>query len=244
MSQIAQRQQYSTAPQSRWLDVHPSLGISLMDHLFNRLDGAYPNRWKSSFKGEQAIANWRESWAEIFEEEGLSFEEVKFGLKECRVKYEWPPSIAEFVKACRPQVNYDAALYEAVEQMRLRSEGRDEWKNPAIFWAAVAVGEYDMLNMSHGQLINRFTHAYEKVIRGKIDPVPARALSLPAPGKSYAAPEVVQREIEKVRALQKPIGNKDWAHRILERVKNGEKLAYMTVKMAKQALGIKEEAAA
>lgn len=210
-----------------------------MDHLFNRLDGAYPNRWRASFPTDQAIANWRESWAETFDEAGLTPEEVKAGLKRCRTKHEWPPSVAEFVKACRPPVNYDAALYEATQQLRIRAEGKDKWSNPAFFWAAVKVGEYDMLNTGHGQLIKRFMMALDEVLEGEIQPVPARAIALPAPGKSTALPETVRREVEKVRALQKEQGNKEWAHRILERVKHGDKtLAYASVKMAKQALGM------
>lgn len=236
MTAIAERQPISTAPHSSWLEAHPSLGISPMDHLFNRLDGAYPNRWRSSFPSNQAIANWAESWAEAFEEVGLKFDEVKAGLKRCRTKYDWPPSVAEFIKACRPPVNYDAALYEACQQLRLRADGKDQWTNPAFFWAAVKVGEFDMLNTGHGQLIKRFAAALDEVLEGEISPVPARAIALPAPGKTRAQPERVRAEVEKAKALQKGVGNKDWAHGVLERMKGKDKPTLTVLDMAKRAL--------
>ena len=225
--------------QSHWLEPHPSLGISLMDHLFNRLDGAYPNRWRSSFPNEHAIANWRESWAEAFEEEGLTPDDVKGALCACRKLYDWPPSIAEFVKACRPPVNYDAALYEATQQLRLRAEGKDQWSNPAFYWAAIKIGEFDMLNTGHAALIKRFSAALDEVLRGDVAPVPARAIALPAPGRGRASKEAVRQAVEKVKALNHVPGNKEWAKRILEKK---DKVSITVRDMALRALKAPEEA--
>jgi hypothetical protein len=94
-------QTLSTQPFSKWFEVHPGLGISMMDHLFNRLDGAYPHKWRSAFPNQQAIDNFCESWAEAFEEEGITPNDVKVGLKACRNTFDWPPSCAEFIKACK-----------------------------------------------------------------------------------------------------------------------------------------------
>lgn len=240
MNAITERTMLSTAPQSRWLDVHPALGISMMDHLFNRLDGAYPTRWRAAFPSQQAIDNWRESWAESFEEERLTPEDVKAGLKTCRKRYDWPPSIAEFVKACRPEINVDAALYEAAQQLRLRREGKDEWSDPAIYWAAVKVGEFDILNQPHSALVKRFSAALDEVLgQDQIPSVPARMVALAAPGKTTASPERVEAEMQKVRATQKPVGNKDWAKAIIERAKKKDGgVTIAVLNMARTALGI------
>lgn len=239
MNAIAESRSFSTAPHSRWLDVHPALGISLMDHLFNRLDGAYPNRWRSAFANDQAIHNWAESWAETFEEVHLTPEEVKVGLKRCRTKFDWPPSVAEFVKACRPPVNYDAALYEACQQLRLRADGKDQWTNPAFFWAAVKVGEYDMLNTGHSQIIKRFSAALDEVLDGDVQPVPARVAALPAPGQTRAQPERVHEEVAKAKALHKENpGSKKWALAILKRAEGKDKPTIAVVDMARRALGM------
>lgn len=214
--------------------------ICLIDHLFNRLDGAYPIRWRSAFPEEQAIANWRESWAEAFDEEGLTPDEVRLGLKACRKRYDWPPSIAEFVKACRPRIDYDAALYEATQQLHMRAEGRDEWTNPAFYWAAVKVGEFDMLNLSHGALIKRYTAALDSVLaQDQIPGVPPRSVALPAPGRGRASPERVEAAMREVRATTKEPGNKRWAERIVERDKAGEKIALGVLRMAQAALSLR-----
>lgn len=224
------------APMSAWLSVHPTLGISLMDHLYNRLDGAYPRRWREQFPTEQAIANWRESWAETFDAEGLTPAEVKAGLAECRTRYDWPPSVAEFVKACRPAINVDAALCEAVEQLRQRNEGRDQWTNPAFYWAALRVGTFDMLNLPHAQLVKRFAAALADVMRDEVKPVPPRAEALPAPGKATASPERVAAHLAQLRALRTVPAGRQWAVRLLERYERGEKISPACVDMARRAL--------
>jgi hypothetical protein len=61
------------------------------------------------------------------------------------------------------------------------------------------------------------------------------ALSEPA-----ADPERMRAEISKLAALKTTTvrqGNRDWAHRILDRQKSGQKISPTVVQMAKQALG-------
>ncbi|UXC34800.1 replication protein P [Cupriavidus gilardii] len=229
----------SMSKRSLWLEPHPALRIPLIDHLFNRLDGAYPIRWRSAFADPQSIANWREAWAEAFDEEGLTPEDVRNGLKACRKRYDWPPSVSEFIKACRPEVNVDAALYEATQQLRLRAEGRDQWSNPAIYWAAIKVGEFDMLNLSHGALVKRFGAALDAVLaQDQIPDVPARLAALPAPGRAVAAPERVEAAVKEVRALHRVPGDKRWAQRIVDRDQAGSKVPYGVLQMARSALGL------
>ena len=73
-----------------------------MDSLFIRFDAIYPARWRSAFTSEQAVINWREVWAGVFVDEGITSEEIARGLKACLKTYDWPPSLTEFLKVCRP----------------------------------------------------------------------------------------------------------------------------------------------
>jgi hypothetical protein len=118
---------------SRWFEPVPALGdLALMDHLFNRLDGAYPHKWRSAFPNEQAIDNWKVSWCEAFDAEGIEPQDIKAGLKACRSQYDWPPSCAEFIKACRPSVDRMVAYYEAVIGLQVREKGEmGTWSHPA-----------------------------------------------------------------------------------------------------------------
>lgn len=135
---MAQTETLSTSRLNAWLEPHPRLdGIAMIDHLFNKLDGLYPHRWRSAFANDQAIANWRETWADGFAEEGVTPEEIRRGLSQCRRRFDWPPSFAEFLSACRPPINPEAAYHEAVKQMRNRASGADAWSHPATlscFW--------------------------------------------------------------------------------------------------------------
>ena len=77
-------------------------GLSVMDSLFSRFDATYPSRWRAAFTSEQAVANWRDVWAGVFADEGITPVEIQRGLKACLKTYDWPPSLTEFLKVCRP----------------------------------------------------------------------------------------------------------------------------------------------
>lgn len=195
--------QSSTSRLAQWLDPHPKLdGIALIDHLFNKLDGLYPHRWRSAFASEQAIANWRESWAESFAEEGITLQEIKAGLKACRTKFAWPPSFAEFMSACRQPIDFEAAFCEACEQLRQRESGNDKWSHPAIYWAAVTVGHFDMRNATWGGIKARWTAVLQAELDKREWPeVPPRLEALPAPGKSSVPQEEAQRRIAEIQKM-------------------------------------------
>ena len=87
-----------------WLQKHPTLGVSLMDHLYSKLDAMYPIRWRSAHPNEISVNNWRDTWAEAFEEENIMPHQIKKGISECRRLYDWPPSLTEFLQACTTTV--------------------------------------------------------------------------------------------------------------------------------------------
>ncbi|NKJ45849.1 hypothetical protein CIC12_03640 [Burkholderia sp. SG-MS1] len=213
-----------------------------MDHLFNRLDGAYPNRWRAAFPNEYAVSNWREAWAEAFDEEGITTQMISDALRACRKTYDWPPSLAEFLKVCKPAVDADAALHEAVEQMRARQHGKDEWSHPAIFWAAVKVGEFDMLGQTFAALKPRFESALRKVLDGgEFQPVPARVPALQGPSAAESTREHGRNRLDGLRASEilKSIttgGSAEWAQRIIATEKATGRVPLNKLKIAKQAI--------
>jgi len=198
-----QPQTSSTSPLSVWLDPHPALdGVALIDHLFNRLDGLYPHKWRSAFANERAIANWRQAWAEGLSDEGVTLEEVRAGLRACR-RQDWPPSFAEFFKACRPPIDYQSALIEAVEQMARRESGRDRWSHPAIYWAAVKIGAYDLSRKTLKELDAEWRKAFgDQMAIGQWPEIPERLPALPAPGQTHSR-EVGKESIQAMLARLK-----------------------------------------
>lgn len=83
-----------------WFETIPALGVTAIDHLFNRLDGMYAGKWRQSFTHPDSIGNWRNAWAEGLFSRHITPQQVKRGLVNCVEMYAWPPSLTEFIKAC------------------------------------------------------------------------------------------------------------------------------------------------
>jgi hypothetical protein len=88
-------------PSSQWLRIHPGLGISLIDHLYNKLDAMYPLQWRRAHTNEASVQNWKETWADAFDKKGITREQIAVGISECLELYDWPPSLKQFLDACR-----------------------------------------------------------------------------------------------------------------------------------------------
>ncbi|MBL0011307.1 MAG: hypothetical protein IPP22_10560 [Nitrosomonas sp.] len=110
-----------------------------VDEIFKRFHGRFGNRFFAEYStgklnrdGEDVgVVNARNVWAE--ELAGFTPEEIKRGMS---VQYPFMPDCDKFKLACRPTIDYEQAHIEAVEQMQQRKTGKDEWSNPAIYWAA------------------------------------------------------------------------------------------------------------
>jgi hypothetical protein len=212
---------------SKWFEVHPKLQISMMDHLYNRLDGAYPHKWRSNFPDQASIDNWATSWAETFEEERITLEEVAAGLKYCRKNLEWPPSIAEFVKACRPSINPLTAYYEAVAGCQARQRGEvGVWSHPAVYWASVPLS-YDLLSQSYSQIKLRWEKSFEdQMNKGEWDEIKKPLVALPPPSKGKTSNHEAAKTLRDIGASEILTINKSdtaWYRKILDRVKKGDK---------------------
>lgn len=173
--------------------------LSIMDRLFNKLDGMYPHKWRSAFASESAIQNWRDSWSEGFVEDNMTPHEIKRGIDACRQLYAWPPSLSEFVQACRPPLDHSSAYFEAVAQLRNREFGNDVWSDKAIYWAAVRIGQFDLCAMSYDRIKGRWSNALNAAIADDMLPeVPPKCLALPAPGKTTTTQEVGRERMDKI----------------------------------------------
>ncbi|MDP1941269.1 MAG: replication protein P [Gallionella sp.] len=196
---------------NQWLQVmnwgDASKPLSLMDRLFNRMDGAYPHKFRSAFANQQAIQNWREAWSDKFSRAGLSLNEVAEGIDRCTDLYDWPPSLPEFMKACRPSIDCERAFIEAVEQMRKRASGSDSWSSPVVYWAAASLGS-DLSNSHYSAISKRWAAALDKasarIKSGELpNEVPARLEALPAPGRQSISEE---QAIANIAMLKQMLG--------------------------------------
>lgn len=231
-----------------WFQPHEILdGKSMMDHLYNRLDGAYPHKWRSNFPSPEAIDNWSTSWAEAFEDEGVKPTDIKVGLRACRTKYDWPPSCSEFIKACKPAVDSMVAYYEAVAGVQARGLGKPGvWSHPAIYWASVPLS-FDLGSLPFTQIKTRWERALaEQMDKGEWELIPEPMLALADIGKTVLSKEKAEKLMREFKAsdvVKKASDKTDhlrWAKNILRREKEKDKtLSVLQIRFARDALGAK-----
>lgn len=179
-------------------------------------------RWETGrldSKGfDEGILNAKKVWAEDLA--GYTPEEITRGLQ---TRYDYPPSVDEFMRACRPSLDYERAFVEAVEQMVLRKTGKDRWSNPAVFWAAVKLGS-DLTNFPYPAIKGRWKSALDKVTEeirnGDLSPeIPPRVRALPAPGKTSISPEEVKKRFAEIyEILDRKVVGKACPDTVLERM--------------------------
>lgn len=213
-----------------------------MDHLYNRLDGLYPHKWRSNFPTPDAIENWSVAWAEAFEEEQIGPKAIKAGLKACRTRYEWPPSCAEFMKACKPSVDPMVAYYEATTGIQARKNGEmGKWSHPAVYWAAMPMS-FDLSSQTYSQMKGRWEKSFaDEMEKGEWEPIPQPMVALPAPGKADLSREKATASLRNLGAsgILSNTGRdqKRWARKLLEREAEGDKtLTSLQIKFAREAL--------
>jgi len=198
----------TTSEQSKviWLATSPKFkGKKPIDYLFEKLDLLYPKRWKDQFDSPSRVDLSKQCWGEELDEQGITFDEVKQGLKRCISMYDWPPSFPEFIKACRPSIDYERAFLEAIEQMRLRDNGKDQWSNPAIYWAAVKLGS-DLKNNPYQSIKTRWKEALDKSVdevKSGVLPstIPPRLTALPSLGKTSISPEESKKRFAEIHEI-------------------------------------------
>lgn len=217
-----------------------------MEALYDRLDGAYPHKWRSNFPTAEAIDNWQVSWAEAFEEEGIKPSDIRAGLKACRAKYDWPPSCAEFIKACKPSVDSMTAYYEALAGIESRKRGEiGKWSHPAVYHAAMPLA-FDLTSQTFSQMKGRWEQALsEQMSRAEWPAIPVPMVALPAPDRSPHARKIATQVLSELGAssIGKSATGRDekrWAKKIFERKAQGDKtLSPLQVNFAREAMGAK-----
>lgn len=195
--------------------------------------------------GNKFTDMWREiepesikrAWGEDLA--GYTADELKKGLEWCKTQ-KWPPTLPEFMTACRPVIDARTEWAEACEQMRIRLEGKgaDAWTRPQVYWAAVAIGWYDLNSTAWEQISARWKAA---VATAKADPIPEYRAALPAPGKQVVTREEAKDRMAEIRGAVAAVGTTKagtkWAYALMEREANGESLVHIAAQSWREVLG-------
>lgn len=67
--------------------------------LHRKLSLAYLGKFANSFPDQETIDEWVVMWAEGLA--GMDGEQIKHGLLYCQRNHEWPPTMGEFIAACK-----------------------------------------------------------------------------------------------------------------------------------------------
>ena len=216
-------------------------GLSAIQHLWNRLQGMYPGQWSRLFPDAVSITNWEEAWAAAFAKEGLTPRDITTGIDNSMGMYTWPPSLPEFLKACRPNLIPEVAFLEAARGMLDRSRGEPGvWTHPAIFWAAVRVGQHDVMNLGYAVIKTRWENALRDVLLARHwDDIPPVAVALPAPGNTQADRDEAARRMREMSAAgvltQSGRDPRQWVQKVLDRPRCSITVRQMAERAAKAA---------
>lgn len=198
-------------------------GKTLMEHLYGRFNGMYPYLWKANFTDMDAITDWEISWAEAFADEGIKPDDIATGLKGCRTMFPKPPSLTEFLGACRPYLEPSTAFHEAVAGMQTRAKGESfAYSHPAIFFAAIAAGQHDIMNGSYVGMQERWKKALAAQLAKKTWPeIPAPVKALPPPVVSKA--EAIKENKKVMQMVEEAVSVKpglSWVHNVFSKHKH------------------------
>lgn len=209
-----------------------------IESLFERMHLAYGTRFADQWRGTDPRALQR-YWAEKLGT--LTADELKAGVAKLD-SLDWPPTLPQFLKLCRPGVDPVAAYYEAVAGVQARERGEvGTWSHPAVYWTAVKIGAFDLKNHGYAALKARWERELSEQLRRDTWPeisVPAQAL--PAPGRSELSREKAAAMLKQLGAEgvlnQDRVDHKRWAKRILARIAAGEQVLLVQAQMAREAL--------
>ena len=208
-----------------------------IDALFTKMFAMYGNKFSDMWRGFD-IDSIKTTWAA--ELGRLSRDELAHGVSQL-VNQEWPPTLPQFMKICRKNIDPLAAYYEAINGVVARERGEiGEWSHPAIFWASVKVGAFDLKGQSYQQIKSRWETALQAQIdAGTWKDIPEALIALPAPPTQATAAiaDKFMEEIDVIKTAESKTDHKIWAKLIMQRHKAGDKsLSHIQISFAKEAL--------
>lgn len=199
-----------------------------------------------AYYGNKFLDMWRDGdmdsvkqmWAN--EMGKLTNEQLKRGF-DSLITREWPPTLPEYIKLCKPSTDATKAYYEAVNGLAERQRGNlGDWSHPAIYWAATKLA-FDLKSQPYSSIKARWEKTLsDEMDKGEWPAIPEPMIALPPPGKAELSKERAKQMLTDLGASE--IFNQKgdplrWARKILQRVARGEVLPDVSIKSAKEVLG-------
>lgn len=214
-----------------------------VESLFDKMSYAYGMRFVDQWVGIDTECVKRH-WAEALGV--LTTQELTRGVQNLATR-DWPPTLPEFLKLCRPVVDPIVAYHEAAEQGALRDRGEmDLWSSPAIFWAWMKVGRTAFNQVPYAMLKGRWEAALKaELAKTEHEPIPPQMKAMPAPGRGVTSIEQARHLLAgftlgtRQQTAIVAADPKAWARAIIAKRDRGEPLELVQIKDAERALGIR-----
>ena len=208
-----------------------------IDALFTKMLMLYGNKFSDMWRNLD-LNSIKALWAEELGK--LTRDEFAKGAN-LLIEQEWPPTLPQFIKLCRPAIDFTVAYYEALNGIAAREKGEmGEWSHPAIFWASTKIGAFDFKHQGYSAIKVRWEKALQDELnKGAWEDIPMARIALPAPSmqatKGIADKYLAGSNVIKDQASKSD--HKAWAKKILQREKDGDKtLLQIQIMMARQAM--------
>lgn len=174
---------------------------------------------------------------------GLRRDEVARG-RDALAAREWPPTLPEFIKLCRPGLSPLVAYNEALEGMIKRDQGEDfRWSHPAIFWAASKLA-YDLRHQTWGAIEKNWSAVLAtEYAKGQWATIPAvqrvQRLAYEC-AHNEASRALQQKAVATVKRPDDKVNHLAWAERAIAiaKAKGDKAVKPYTLKAAREVLGL------
>ena len=221
------------------LSTFEPLPTAWIEKLFDRMAALYGNKFADMWRGSD-VAMVKELWAHELGK--LTRDEVTKGAQ-ALMTLDWPPTLPQFIKLCRPPLDAQKAFVEALNGLVARDRGEvGVWSHPAIFWATTRIGAFDMKNSTYPQIMGRWQAALEdELAKKEWAEIPKPALQIPV---EKVAKNVAEKYLAQLKSFSAEsndgVDHKRWAKKIMARYEAGDKtLLPIQIKFAKEALDAK-----
>ena len=207
-----------------------------IERLFEKMVAMYGNKFLDMW-GKTDLQTVKNLWSQELGK--LTKEEITRGAN-ALMNLEWPPTLPQFLKISRVNVDATTAYYEAVNGVVAREQGMmGEYSHPAIFWAAVKVGAFDLKHQAYSSIKGRWeTALQQEMAKNAWQDIPAPLIALPPP--PIASKEVAEKYLAETNIIKKESSNvdhKQWAKTIIKRHHDGDHLiTHIQLTFAKEAL--------
>lgn len=213
-----------------------AIPVTWIESLFEKMLFTYGAKFSDQWKGIDP-QGLKRHWATELGK--FTPEELKSGVSKLKGR-DWPPTLPEFERLCKPSIDPTVAYYEAIAGVQARSKGEmGDWSSPAIFWAAMPLS-FDLGQQTYSQIKARWEKALsDQLEKGEWAAIPKPMVQLAAPGKTITDREKASKVLQDIGAsgvLKRRPEDTIWYRKILERHKKGDKtLSPIQINFAKEA---------